>query len=79
MTQKSGRVRIQPSISQLCADWIESFAQRWDMSKDVAAAKILEAVSESPWVDLILKQPDTDISIERMEVLIKKKIEESEP
>lgn len=76
MTQRPSRVRIQPSISQSCADWIEEFAERWDVSKDVAAAKILESVSESPWTNLIFKQPGVEISIDKMEVLLKKKVDD---
>lgn len=76
MSIRSSRTRIQPSISEACVSWIDKYAKRWDVSRDVATAKILEAVSESPWTNLIFKQPDTEISVERMEILLKKKTED---
>ncbi|EKU98139.1 hypothetical protein Lepto7375DRAFT_7400 [Leptolyngbya sp. PCC 7375] len=78
MSSRSSRIRVQPSISEACAEWIDTFADRWGVSRDVATAKILEAISESPWTDLTLKQPGTEISIEKMEVLIKRRIQESD-
>ena len=72
MSNQSGK-RIQPTISQSCLEWVDKHADRWNVSTNVAAAKILEIFSESPWTNLILKDPDAEITIDRMELLLKKK------
>lgn len=72
-SDRTSRERLQPSVFSYTADWINEFANRWGVSRDVAAARILDSVAESPWTNLILKEPGTDIVIEKMEVLLKRK------
>ena len=73
MSEKTSRVRIQPSIFRSTGLWLDQFAESWGVSRDVAAARILDAVAESPWTKLIVKQPGEELVIEKMEILLKQK------